>query len=68
VVTLADHEVCVGQWTLPSHAFTLQGGTGVATLSGEGKTQILRGDGVGTTTIRNLTFVEGLAEGDSDSG
>ena len=66
VVTLVDNEVCVGQWTLPSHAITLQGGTGVATLSGEGDNQILRGDGVGTTTIRNLTFIDGLAEGEQN--
>ena len=64
VVTLVDDEVCVGQWTLPEHPITFEGGTGVATLSGEDKLQILRGFNVGTTTIRNLTFIDGLASED----
>ncbi len=50
---------CNGHFNLPSRAITFEGaGTG-ATLDGQGESQILSGSGVGNTTIRNLTFVDG---------
>ena len=63
-VTLVDDEVCVGHFNLPEHPITFEGGAGVATLSGGDETQILSGFNVGTTTIRNLTFIDGSASED----
>lgn len=67
VVTLVDDEVCLGHFNLPEHPITFEGGDGVATLSGDRETQILSGFDVGATTIRNLTFVDGL-ESEGDGG
>jgi hypothetical protein len=68
-VTVDAGAVCAGHWDLPSHTITLQGGGDGATLTGdtgEGRSQILYGESVGSTTIRNLTFVEGQAESDDE--
>ena len=61
VVTLDQGAVCIGHFDLPSRAITLEGAGSGATLDGVGESQILSGDSVGTTTIRNLTFVNGRA-------
>jgi hypothetical protein len=59
-VTLKQGEDCARHYTLPSRAITLQGGGAGATLrsdmGGKANHQILSGDDVGATTIRNLTF------------
>lgn len=61
VVTLNEGAECHGRFFLPSRTITFEGGGSGATLDGDGEQQILRGDSVGTTTIRNLTFVDGVA-------
>jgi hypothetical protein len=67
VVTLDEGAVCSGHFDLPSRTITFEGaGTG-ATLDGQGESQILSGFNVGTTTIRNLSFIHG-AEFDDDGG
>ncbi len=73
VVTLAEGEHCFGQFFLPSRAIRLEGaGTGAVLDGGldEGRVQILSGDDVGQTVIRNLTFRNGHATGlgSSDGG
>ena len=67
VITLPEGAVCYGHFDLPSRSITLQGpGTG-ATFDGTtdgGQVQILSGDDVGGTVIRNLTFRNGAASSD----
>lgn len=69
VVTIAEGLTCHGGFHLPSSPILLEGGGNGATLSGDddGRTQILSGVNVGTTTIRNLTFVDGQAD-ETDGG
>lgn len=65
VVTLSEGAECHGHFTLPDRTITFEGAGSGATLDGDNEDQILSGDSVGTTTIRNLTFVDGFAvEGD----
>jgi hypothetical protein len=68
VVTLNEGAVCTGHWDLPQREIVFEGAGSGATLSGDlgkgGNTQILSGDGVGATTIRNLTFRDGSASED----
>jgi parallel beta helix pectate lyase-like protein len=67
VVTLAEDKDCTGSFRLPQREIVLEGGGDRgATLRGDGDQQILTGDGVGATTIRNLTFIGGLADGELD--
>ena len=64
MVTLDEGSTCSNHFDLPSRTITLEGGGGGATLTGQskGNFQILAGHNVGGTTIRNLTFVEGLSQ------
>lgn len=68
VVTLDEGAVCSGPWNLPEREILFEGGGTGATLSGDlgdgDHVQILSGDGVGATVIRNLTFRGGLADGE----
>ena len=61
VVTLDEGVNCSGHFNLPSRSIILEGAGAGATFDGGGKTQILSGVDVGTTTIRNLTFINGAA-------
>jgi hypothetical protein len=73
VITLADGSVCNaadlqdGPFVLPSHQIMFQGTPGGAPeiLDGGNQVQILLGVNVGSTVIRNLTFVDGSS---SDTG
>ena len=64
VVTLDEGATCSNHFDLPSRTITLEGGGSGATLTGQskGNFQILAGHNVGGTTIRNLTFVEGVSQ------
>jgi hypothetical protein len=70
-VTLAEGLTCTGGFDLPSNPILREGGGSGATLSGDlgedGRIQILSGVNVGATTIRNLTFINGLAD-ETDGG
>ena len=69
VVTLAEGEECFRHYDLPQREIILEGGgASGATLNGQskGSFQILSGDDVGATTIRNLTFRDGEADGEFD--
>lgn len=62
---LADGEVCHGSFFLPDFAITFQGTPEgqPEVMDGDDESRILRGNDVGSTTIRNLTFTDGNSEG-----
>ena len=63
-VTLDQGQSCNDHFDLPSRSITLQGGGSGATLTGlsKGNFQILAGHNTASTTIRNLTFLEGFSQ------
>ena len=63
-VTLDEGQSCNDHFDLPSRSITLQGGGSGATLTGlsKGNFQILAGHNTASTTIRNLTFLEGSSQ------
>ena len=63
-VTLDEGQSCNDHFDLPSRSVTLQGGGSGATLTGlsKGNFQILAGHNTASTTIRNLTFLEGSSQ------
>jgi hypothetical protein len=61
-VTLDEGSVCAGPFTLPARAITLTGGGSGATIDGGGLTRALTGTNIGSTTISNLTFQNGVSD------
>ena len=64
VITLHDTTKCLGAFTLPAHAITLEGQTQADGFEGLGAPGTdLTGANVGATSLTNLTFTGGLGTG-----
>jgi Ca2+-binding RTX toxin-like protein len=63
VITIPEGEICTGSYTLPSVPITLEAAGAGAKFDPAGPGRALFGTDVGATTIRNLAFEHGDADG-----